>query len=237
MEFLSAYYQCFGQRKSLNKVLESFRAIYASEKVVMVCDGGEDFSGEADKYGCEYFYEDRIHSYEGAKSTAYADKEGAIAWASRFGKYLQRMDSSFTMLLEDDVRLFKPVIASQLKYEINGCNKGAMFESGVVDLIRRKQPDCGINYYGAFGGCLLKNDFFKSILSDAGKIREQVEEYAGVLQGSNFSSDTILSYLCLVNGGMIGSYSGICETWYPDYLDRLNKKQIEILHQYKNDYE
>jgi len=237
MESISAYYQCFGQRKSLVGVLESFRAIYASEKVVLVCDGGEDFSGEAERYGCEYFYEERIPSHEGANSTAYSGKDGVIAWASRLGRYLQGMDSSFTILLEDDVRIFKPVVASQLKDEINGCNKGAVFEGGVVELIKRKRPDCGVNYYGAFGGCLLKTDFFKRILSDEGRIREQVEEYAGVLRGSNFASDTILSYLCLVNGGMIESYAGICETWYPDYLDRLNKKQIDILHQYKNDYE
>jgi len=53
---------------------------------------------------------------------------------------------------------------------------------------------------------------------------------------SEWASDKLLTYLCLVNGGTIGHYSGLCETWYHDLEMRLKTNSVEVLHQYKEHY-
>ena len=40
----------------------------------------------------------------------------------------------------------------------------------------------------------------------------------------------------MINGGTIGHYDGLFETWYDNLKEKLISKSVEVLHQYKEHY-
>jgi hypothetical protein len=234
LEQIGGYYQCYSNKKSLNFVLTNFRKNYNQSTIILVNDGGLDFSEEANKFNCNYFYEKKINT---KKNLIFEDLNSMKEFIYRFHNYLKLIKEEFFILLEDDVFLIKK-IESKLDYEINGCNKNEFFSPKISQIIKNKNNQIISNriYYGAFGGCILKTNFFQRIFSEKEKIDIELEIFYNNSLPSDWASDKILSYFCLINQGKIDSYDGICETWYSDYKQRLESNNIEVLHQYKEFY-
>ena len=128
-------------------------------------------------------------------------------------------------------------IKSDLVNDINGCNENEFFSERISNIINERNNRSSARvYYGSFGGCVLRTSFFKRILSEENDIIADLEKYFINSNSSEWASDKILTYLCLINGGTIGHYSGLYETWYPDLEKRIDSNSIEVLHQYKEHY-
>lgn len=233
MEQIGAYYQCYRNRKSLNFVLDNYRKNYPENNIILVCDGGDDFTEESIKYGCKYLYDQKI---ETAKNLIFKNVDSAKRFIERLSLNIPSISEDFFILLEDDVYV-RSVIKSDLNNDINGCNENEFFSERISNLIcnKRMEPSRKV-YYGSFGGCILRTFFFKRILETANKVHPDLEEYFEKSDHLEWASDKILTYLCLINGGTIGHYSGLAETWYPDIDERLNSNSVEVLHQYKEHY-
>ena len=233
---IGAYYQCYKRRPALRFVLESYRAIYPGSSIVLVADGGLDFTSEATEFNCHYFYEDKL---DVAGNLVFNNVESTATYVRRLAKYIHSIDEEFFILLEDDVLVLKEVSIKDLKFDINGCNKNEFLSPGAAMMLRRynaKLLDWPQVYYGACGGCVLRTSFFKEILEDDDRLMYDIKEYCLVSDQQLWASDGILSYMCWKHGGSIGEYRGFCETWYPDVAARLESNDVEVLHQYKEFY-
>lgn len=233
MEQIGAYYQCYKNRSSLNFVLDNYRKHYPKTNVVLVCDGGDDFTEESLKYQCNYIHDVKI---ETEKNLIFKDLNSAKRFIERISKNIHLITEDFFILLEDDVYIIS-AIKSKLENDINGCNKNEFFSDRISSIINERNNRSNARvYYGSFGGCVLRTSFFKKILKEENGIIRDLVEYFANSNSSEWASDKILTYLCLMNGGTIGHYSGLCETWYPDLEERMNSNSVEVLHQYKEHY-
>jgi len=234
MEKIGAYYQCYKNRKSLNFVLDNYRRNYPETSIVLICDGGEDFTEESLKYGCSYIHDEKIETW---KNLIFKGLDSAKKFITRISNNIDLIGEDFFILLEDDVYVIRE-IKSKLENDINGCNTNEFFSDRISDIIKTKNPNIrGRVYYGSFGGCILRTSFFKDILKNKDKFESDLEIYIQNSIPTEWASDKILTYLCLINGGTIGHYDGLAETWYPNLEEKLESKSVEVLHQYKEYYQ
>lgn len=232
---LGAYYQCYKKRTCVNFVLENFRKFYPDSSVFLICDGGKDFTEESKKYNCVYEYVERAYTQN---VNLFEDVNSMKEHMFRFGN-IDKISENYFMILEDDVYIKKEVNIGNLKYDINGCNKNEFFKYAISSLIKEQNSNfSNIEniYYGAFGGCILNTEFFKKIFENKKKLESDLELFYKNATKDEVAADIILSYLCLINGGTIGSYNGLCEIWYKDYKEREQTNNIEVLHHYKDLY-
>jgi hypothetical protein len=233
MEKIGAYYQCYKNRKSLNFVLDNYRKHYPQGNVVLVCDGGDDFTEESIRYRCNYIHDKKI---ETEKNLIFKGPDSAKKFIHRISENIHLIHEEFFILLEDDVYIMNR-IESDLLNDINGCNENEFFSESISKIINEARCDSNRKvYYGSFGGCILRTTFFKRILMENIKLYSDLDVYFKNSGPSEWASDKLLTYLCLVNGGTIGHYSGLCETWYHDLEMRLKTNSVEVLHQYKEHY-
>lgn len=231
LEQIGAYYQCFKNKQSLNFVLNNFRKIYPESNIVLVNDGGDDFLEESIKYNCNYIFDKKLNT---KKNLIFEDLQSIKNFIKRISSNIYLIKEDFFILLEDDVFVIKQ-IESELKFDVNGCNKNEFFSKKLSDVIKSKNKNIKDDniFYGSFGGCVLRTHFFKDIFKNTEKIDYYIQIFYENSNLSDCASDKILSYLCLINNGTIGHYDGLCETWYPDYKERYDLNNIEVLHQYK----
>jgi hypothetical protein len=236
---LDAYYQCFRQRQAFKEVIKRFRLLYGpgSSKVIVVNDGGYDFTDLATEFNCEYYHEENITQN---KNLIFSGAEGLFQYACRLAKHCQEFENKYFILLEDDVITIKHVDIDTLKRQINGCNNNEFLDPAVSKEIRRHNPalaKCAKIWYGACGGSIFETQFMVNLLKDKDRLRTEAHWYCSHSRRKRWASDCFLSYLCLKSGGSIGQYPGYCETWYADYGDRMVEGSVEVLHQYKRLYD
>ena len=236
---IDAYYQCFRQKRAFREVLRRFRSAYPSSqsKVVIVSDGGDDFSHIAAEHACDYH---QLPNKTNNKNLIFSKAEGIFEYAARLGTYCKEFTNTHFLLLEDDVLTLKSVDVDTLAYDINGCNKNEFFDHSIANELRKYNPELSRSkriWYGACGGSIFKTEFMVNLLEDRSRLLKEADFYCSRASRSKWASDAFLSYLCLKHGGTIGQYPGFCETWYSDYGDRMVEGSIEVLHQYKRLYE
>lgn len=229
-EMISAYYQCYKRDKCVDFVLNNYRFFYPIETIVLICDGGNDYSKIAEKYNCEYFYEQKINTKD---NLIFNDKNSAFLFIKRLINKIHLIKTKYFIILEDDVYIKNKINESDLKYEINGCNYNEFLNKNIQYILNEKTDKF---HYGGCGGSVLDTDFFKYIFENPITVQNDVYEYCELSPKQEWASDRILSYLCLKYNGTIGQYSGFCEAWYPNLNERLTKNSIQVLHQYKNLY-
>ena len=231
---IGAYYQCYKREKSLLFVLENYRKIYPTDDLVLVCDGGNDYSAISEKYGFKYFHKEKVKT---EKNLIFNDLVGITEFILRLREGIDFISSDFFIMLEDDVYVINETELNDLIFDINGCNFQENIGESVINLIRKYNPDLGINnfYIGGCGGSILRTSFFKKILNLESLVYD-IQEYCNSVSKELWASDRLLTYLCYKNKGTIGNYKGFCETWHNDYNKRYLEGTIEVLHQYKEKY-
>jgi hypothetical protein len=234
---IGAFYQAYNKPRCVDFVLSNFRKHYPDTDVVLISDGGNDFSDIAAKYKCMYFYEqnlsgDMSDKSKGLASSYFHSSDVLVNYVLRFGKYIQNIKNKKIMILEDDVYVIQKT-SSDTPYDLNGINLLESLPEPVCMYLKNisKIP------YGGCGGCILKTEFFQNILKEENKkqVVEQVNKYCS-LTNERWASDSIISYICVANGGSMGVWDGLGETWQKDLIPRLNNKTVDVIHQYKNFY-
>ena len=97
MEKIGAYYQCYKNRKSLNFVLDNYRKHYPQGNVVLVCDGGDDFTEESIRYRCNYIHDKKI---ETEKNLIFKGPDSAKKFIHRISENIHLIHEEFFILLE-----------------------------------------------------------------------------------------------------------------------------------------
>ena len=234
---LAAFYQCYKQLRAFEHTLSAFRKAYPDAELWIVNDGGDPQLAEKANQFAPTHYEYAENIGGGGKGLSWHSSDATIhrvlAWLRRLKQFVDQTSASHFMILEDDVWVKKPTNITALQYDINGCNKSETLHIANYHYIRKFAPGNLTGYYGACGGSILRTDTVRRALADP-NMETHVREYCKHKHA--IASDSILSFLVLLNGGTIGTWEGYAEAWYRDIQKRLASDTVEVLHQYKDLY-
>ena len=146
------FYQVYDNKKAARFVLENFREHFPENPVVLISDGGEDFSDVASEYNCNFYMRENIfgNAENGYDRHCY-DSKRTIEWWSRQKLASDVCQQDYTMIVEDDV-LFQRPFDIHAPFQLRGvkaCNRIAV-------PILREISKCGYkgDYYGMCGGSM-----------------------------------------------------------------------------------
>jgi hypothetical protein len=225
---LDAIYFFYRQPVAFEASLRSFRQQYPESTIVLIGDlGCYDYSKLAEKYKCHYLLAEKkigTQNYSAHLNSLTLDQYLDL-WQRAFSL----MKEDYVLLLEDDTHVYKPVDVSFLNYTINGCNPGEKLHPLLTSWLGSKASPI----YGGCGGCIFDKKFFQSIFSTMD--RDSFKQVFSLLVRP-LGADEVLSLICYRHGGTIGMYKGFTEVWYPDFKERLLRKEITVLHADKSLY-
>lgn len=233
---IGAYYQCFKNKGATDYVLAGFRHFYPDAPIVLVSDGGDDYTDLASKYNCQYFWRPNIPSHNG-KELAY-DSKNWIVWWDEFAKYVKLIDADYIIFLEDDVDIRKPISMDKLVYDVNGLSEPIL----TLDILDpRFGESCGNKVtVGAQGGAIFKKEFLMKLFTQDKTKNEDFRVFNRIVPWSKlrgrWPSDIVLSFLTHRNGGTMGEWYGYSRTFDEDYPKKVKENSIEVLHLYKTHY-
>jgi hypothetical protein len=99
---ITGYYNCYSQINSADEILESFRKNYPTEKILLINDNGDpSLSIVANKFDCEYYYENTNIGYPGGNENYYQ----ILNWIKRFFKYIKKIDISGVETFDENILL------------------------------------------------------------------------------------------------------------------------------------
>ena len=101
------FYQVYKNVKAVRFVLDNFRKNFPDNPIVLISDGGDDFTNISTEYNCEFYmreniFGDDINQYPKFPYNAYR----TIEWWKRHKLVCEETGLDYTMILEDDVSEF-----------------------------------------------------------------------------------------------------------------------------------
>ena len=226
---VGGYYQCYQQPVALIGSLASFRLLFPSASLHMVCDGGSNYCKNISQYfNASQFTVTMERSGDGV-TTALQSIDKAVIFMNFFIQAAQRMQEEYFVLLEDDTCMINRLQNPNWwgKFDIIGCNRNrAKLNAATMQLLPVQcRPES--SYYGGCGGSLFRIRFWANLIIDSSDIHA-----FGKANKHKFHSDVLLSFLCLLYGGTIsdGPPQELVES------EHAIRDDTFILHQYKNFY-
>ena len=175
------YYQVYDNKKAARFVLENFRESFPDNPVVLISDGGEDFSDVAEEYNCLYHYRENIfgnleNGYDRHSYNAYR----TIEWWKRQKLVGEETGMVYVMIMEDDVYV-RDEFDIQAPFHLRGVRLAQPLTPMMVQEIREKAGfEAGV--YGMCGGSMYNAKTLLSIYDDVVK---DIEENMDRLQAED----------------------------------------------------
>lgn len=158
------FYQVYKNKKAPAAVLENFRRFFPTNPIVMISDGGEDFSDIAERYNCTYFWKENIFGNEtnGYDKHCY-DSKRTIEWWNRQKLVCDICEQDYTMIVEDDC-LFQSPFSINPPFQLRGVQKS----NKLTEPLLREIRNCGYegDQYGMCGGSVYNAKTFLEIYDD-----------------------------------------------------------------------
>jgi hypothetical protein len=95
---ISAYIQCYSNKKALYQTLRSFRTYYQREAITLVSDCGDDFSKFGQHFDLHYYRSEKNCDPRGKLG-----KDGVLEYLNRIYEHCVRVTSDYVVILEEDV--------------------------------------------------------------------------------------------------------------------------------------
>jgi hypothetical protein len=196
---LGAYFQCYKEPRATYESLKAFRASYPTSTIVLLSDNGFDYTEMAKEFGCKYIHStDNFHV--SMSTSRYAEFQTAMA---RFVGALMHIPEPYAMLLEDDVKVFRPYTEPFLG-TINGNTVNYIYSPNAFDLIPWSKFK-GRSKYTGHGGSVYDKKALLNALSHTAEINWLVANWSTTLNlcPHRIDLDIFLSVLILSLGGSI----------------------------------
>ena len=233
----------FNQPKATLEAVKNYRSFYPTGTLVMINDGGVPETEEiATKFNGIY------HPYP--NNIGFGDNNDdinlTIEWLERFFKAIELIQEDYFIILEDDVKIYRPINTSKIDAEMIGHNPNNYLPVKATAYLKQfnnKIPsNCERIYYGGAGGSICKTDYFKQILKEDWK--QELITYAELTKRNHkneqswYFNDCGLTFLCWRYGGALKQNPEFDE--FHDHNRTIHRKikenQITIAHKYKEFY-
>lgn len=162
MKTLGAVFQCFRMRKATQYALVHYRKFLPDSPLLLISDGGEDFSDLAAAHGCLYEYRPNIY---GNADIGYAyDAARTLEWWARQKSAVDKCGTDYILIMEDDVLVIDKVVI-ETDFHLNGPNCGQpITPEMVVDMVTCSGVPA--TNYGMCGGSIYNAKTFNAIYDD-----------------------------------------------------------------------
>lgn len=207
---ISAYMQCYSNKRALYETLTSFRAFYETEAVTLVSDCGEDFSSFAEHFGLYYYWSDR------KGDPRCLGKDGALEYLRRIYEHCTRATSDYVVMLEEDVITLRRI----RQFPTTECagprhNRLAEPLNRYLQKLNNTTRKYGYAMCGAcifdrkvYMSCYEKDDFDLDFLM---RLDKNIIRY----------SDVVLTVIFLVNGYSYSVWQEVSEAQHPNEHARI----------------
>lgn len=158
------FYQVYNNKNATRFVLENFRKYFPDNPVVLISDGGENFSDIALEYRCSFHMRENIF---GNKTNNYDthcyDSKRTIEWWNRQKLVSEICLQDYVMIVEDDV-LFQEHFDIKEPFQLRGVRRS----NKLTDPILREIAKCGYegDSYGMCGGSMYNAKTLLDIYDD-----------------------------------------------------------------------
>lgn len=158
------FYQVYNNKNATRFVLENFRKYFPDNPVVLISDGGENFSDIALEYRCSFHMRENIF---GNKTNNYDthcyDSKRTIEWWNRQKLVSEICLQDYVMIMEDDV-LFQENFDIKAPFQLRGVRRSNI----LTDPILKEIAKCGYegNSYGMCGGSMYNAKTLLDIYDD-----------------------------------------------------------------------
>ena len=146
------YYAVYKNKKATDVVLTNFRKHFPDNPVVLISDGGDDFSDISEKFNCKYHYRENIFGLGNLDRDPY-DSKRTIEWWDRQKLVCDETGSDYIMIMEDDVLVQAPFEINP-PFHLRGVRIGNQFTGKMITDIYNCTRQVS-THYGMCGGCLL----------------------------------------------------------------------------------
>lgn len=229
---LGVFYQAYNNRKATDFVLHNFRKHFPDNEVVLISDGGDDFSDLGKQYDCKYYYFDNIFknfkNKNGNKSQTY-DQGAVLEWYRRQKLTCDIIKSDYIMILEDDV-FVRDKFSIEDDFDLRGV-MGPKLSHQLILEIRKSKGSITGDRYGMCGGSIYNRKMF-------------IDHYDHIVKDIELNHDIYyekLGYHSLgaVDANMVyqfckRGYHYEESPWLTQVKDNPpNKNSYPLLHQYK----
>ena len=127
MSEFGAIYPCYNNKKATSFVLENFRRCFPNNPILLISDGGLDFSDVAEKYSCFYEWRDNIFgNSDNGYNKDFFNAARTKEWYSRHKRACDLCQTDYMMLLEDDVWIREPFKLTE-PFALKGVRIGGSF--------------------------------------------------------------------------------------------------------------
>jgi hypothetical protein len=160
---LGVHYQTWKNRPAVEFALENFRKYYPTASVRMVSDAGEDFSDLAQRFGCEFVYEDinvlprGVLSGHPASGVTDVNPIGAYHWLRRLYDTCKVLDTDWILIMEDDV-LTKGIV-QEFPHTHAGGIASFPFHEELFKVMYERNTTNFTWGYGMCGGTVVRREF------------------------------------------------------------------------------
>ena len=203
---ISAYIQCYSNKRALYQTLVSFRDIYPNEPITLVSDCGEDFSKFADRFSLYYYRSNRRCDPRGNLG-----KDGALEYLKRIYEHCLGVTSDYVVILEEDVITLRRI----KQFPSTDC-AGPRFNSLAEPLNRYLQQINKTTFdygYAMCGGSIFNRQLYIECYE---KYNLDLDFLAALDERIVQYSDVALTVIFLINGCSYGVWAEISETNHPE---------------------
>lgn len=230
---LGAYFQAYKNKKATDFVLSKFRESYPNSPIMLISDGGEDFTDLASKHRTSYVYLKNIFGTSNVDT--YYDSERMIEAWRRHKLAVDNAGCDYIMILEDDV-----LVQSQIDlhdFDSRGVVVGNHLPQAAIEEIERCGGKVGIGQYGLCGGAVYSSKAFLSVYESAlAYTKEKHDEiyYRNPPAHPNRS-------VCAIDCNIVFhfnrcGYSYERAEWLGEVCRNPNWKSFPVVHQFKEHY-
>lgn len=214
---IDAFFQCWREVYAADKALESYRKFYPHGNVVMINDGGDPYMEKiAKKYG--------VSDYSYKKNIGICCWKDPVEWFERFSEGLNKLESEFFVMQEEDVLHVRTIDTSKMTSDIGGTHAHMTLPKELSDYIF---TETGLvrTYYAGGGGSLFRTNFFKKLF------QKDWRKHLAHIPHKWLHADIVLTCLTYLYGGGVEYCTECAEYDWPEY--HLNPA---VVHQYKENY-
>ena len=168
------FYQVFKRNKAFDFAIENLRKHFPDNPIVLISDGGDDFSDAAEEYNCKFFMRENIYGNAENKYPPLYNAYRTMEWWKRQKLACDETGQDYIMIMEDDVWI-KDSFKINPPFALRGIRHGDPLKTKMLEAIKYNS-DLEANMYGMCGGSIYNAKIFNLIYDDVLKdVRDNMD--------------------------------------------------------------
>lgn len=224
---VAAFYQFYRRPRSFLAAIDSYRHFYPNNTLILLGDAGcFNYKGVAQALSAFYIVSE--HRLSSKNTSTFVTYDSLLNILPFFRLVFDIIDEPYVLLLEDDVRLRRPINESNLPYSINGANRLTTLPDHLLNVIAEGRGDRDFpKFYGGSGGTVFNTSFWRYAFD---RLTEVGLHHFFPSDDTKYGYDQLFTAIARQFNGTVDDISEFSEVWR-------DNKISAIVHRYTHDYD